>query len=380
MKNIGIIEPFLNSKEKNELVECINKREISSYGKKVNQLEREVKKHTKSKYNLASSSGSAALIISYKALNIKDDDMVIMPSYTFIATLASAVHNNANIWLFDIDPNTLCIDIEQLKISLKEKTYKKGNYHYHKKTKKRVFAICPVLTFGIVPDLLEIKKIANHYNLKVILDAAAGFGSNFKGKDLSKYCDIAVYSMNGNKTFTSGGGGIISTNKSRLYKLAKLYLNNGKNKSKYNHSVIGFNFKLTNLHAAIALAQLKKIKEIFKRKNKINNIYKKNLNNKNILLAPEPKWSNHCLWFNFIIIKKKSIKKFLNNLNKIKFNAQLFWKPMHLQKFDTKKIIIKEKLKYSEFLWKRLIPLPSSINLTMNLQLKIINIIKNNIK
>ena len=150
--------------------------------------------------------------MSFKSLKIKEGDIVLTQSYTFGATINSIVHAGGNPFLFDIYEKTLSINLEQVENYLIKDTYKKGNFYFDKKTKKRVYCICPVLSFSIVPDLKKLKHISKKYNLKIILDAASALGSKFYKKSLENFSDIVVYSFNGNKSYTSGGGGIISTN------------------------------------------------------------------------------------------------------------------------------------------------------------------------
>lgn len=272
MRKINLLEPNLFKNEKKYLNQCLKFNEISTYGRFINKFENKVKKISNSKYCVALTSGSVSLYLSLKAININENDIVILPSYTFAATINSVIHSSATPLLFDIDEKTLCLDLESVENFLLNNTFKRGEYIYEKNSKKRIYCIMPVTTFSIVPDLQKIKKISKKFNLKVIIDAASGLGSKFNGKSMENYSDIVIYSFNGNKSYTSGGGGIVSTNQKKYEKSVRLLSTNSKSKHKpYRYKMPGHNFKITNLHAAIGLGQLENINYINKKKKKFRN-------------------------------------------------------------------------------------------------------------
>ena len=369
---IQILEPFITTKEINLVNKCLTSNEISTYGTLPKKFEKEIGKISKSKFNIAVNSGSADLDIAYKSTGIHRDDIVIMPSYTFIATFNSIIHNNSRPWLFDIDKENFCLDLNQVEKSLNKNLFKKGSFFFHKKFNKRVFAICPVLTFGIIPNLNKLKKIAQKFNLKVIIDGACSIGNKYNNKPLTKFADTVIYSFNGNKTITAGAGGIISTDKKKISDLAKLYSNNGRKSKKYNYELVGYNYKMSSLHAAIGLAQLSNRKFIFNKKKEIKKIYEKALLNYPKLNA------NTNLWINFFICSShKLARKIISDLKNINIETDFFWQPIHKQKFKNL-AILEKNLSNSENIAKTLIPLPSSINLKKKYIYEIIRVIRNN--
>ena len=162
--------PNISSLEKKILNKELIKNEISTYGSNVIKFEDRLKKYTGSKYNLAVSSGSSGLSLAYLSSGIQKNDLIIIPSYTFAATANSVYHAGGLPWFFDIDKDTFCLNIKQLDQVLKKKTFQKNKQCFLKNKKQRIFAITPVFTFGLLPNLRELKKVAKKYNLKIISD------------------------------------------------------------------------------------------------------------------------------------------------------------------------------------------------------------------
>jgi len=364
---IKILEPSIGFNEKKEVLKALEKKEISTFGNFSKVFTKKVQKINKSVFNIALTSGSVALYLANKICVADDNNIIIAPSYTFIATISSIVNMGATPWLFDISSKNLCIDIDQLEKFMKHKTFKKKNYYFSKKTNQKISVINLVLTFSIIPDLQRIKKFAKKYNLKVVIDAACAFGSKFNNKPLTDFADIVVYSFNGNKSFTAGGGGMLSTNNKRYFDKASLLANNGKSDLLYNYKEFGYNFKITNLHAALGIGQLKNYNKILKSKRKIQNLYEDRIINKEITFLSKYLNSKHDFWINFIILESvKKANKIIKYLNHKNIKTYLFWKPIHLQKFAHQ--IKKEKMNFTNSIWNRLVPLPSSSNLNKKTQ------------
>lgn len=373
MNRINILEPNLFKNEKKYLKDCLKYNEISTYGRFIEKFENEVKLVSKAKFSIATTSGSVGLFLALKAININKDDIVITPSYTFAATTNSIIHSSATPLLFDINENDMTIDLNEVYNFLKTKTYKKGHHYFHQKTKKRIYCILPVTTFSIIPNMDEIKRIAKEFNLKIIVDAASAIGSSYNNESLLNYSDIVVYSFNGNKSITSGGGGVVVTNNNKFSKKVSLLSTNAKSKKiPYTYEDIGYNFKITNIHAAIGLGQIENLKKIFGKKQKIQNYYKKKINNINFKFPSIPSWSKNVLWLNFIISNnKENFNKLRKKFKLINYNLNTFWKPIHLQK---KKLFIKaSKFNVTEKIWNKIIILPSSTKLNVRDLNKVIN-------
>ena len=373
MKQINLFEPNLSNLEKKFVLDSLNKNQISSYGYFNDLLEKEIKKITGSKYNLTISSGSAGLYIALKSTGIKKDEIVITQSYTFSATTNAIMLNNAIPLLVDISYNDLNIDFENLKTFFNKETFTKQNSTYHKKTKKKISCLCLVFTLGLIPDLNKIEYFRKKYNLKIIFDAACALGSKYKKKDLAKFCDVAIYSLNGNKNFTSGAGGILSTRKKLIFNYARKFSNNGKLENSYNYKMIGFNFRMSSLNAAVGLAQVKRFNKLIEKKKIIRNIYSKNL--KPIeLFNCKFKWGNYLPWLNFIFLNKKTKLKVIDFLKKNKIFTNKFWLPMHMQ--PIKRNFILTDLRVTKKIYESILVLPSSTFLLKKDIIKISKLIK----
>jgi perosamine synthetase len=362
MKNINIFEPTIFIESKKKLVECLKNNEISTHSQKIiDQFENSISNIDGSKKTVALNSGSTALFLSMKALGIKENDLVIMPSYTFVATANAVVANKAKPWFFDIEKNSLTLNLDQVLNTLLKKTFKKGKFYYHKKTKQRVFAICPVYTLGFIPDLIKIKKISKKFNLKIISDAACALGSKYDNKKITKYSDAVCYSFNGNKSITSGGGGAVSSNNVSFAKKIQLLSTNYKT-GNYFHSDLGFNLRITGLHAALGLGQIKNFKKIENVKRKINNKYLSFIEENNLKTFYPQKKTRHIQWLNFVVLKKNIKKSIFLSAQKHKINLNYFWTPMHFQPYL--KNNLKENLSNTQFIWKKILVLPSSLHLS----------------
>lgn len=373
---ISLSIPFIDFNEKKLILNSIKKNEISTFGSNVSNFEKNIAKLTGGKYNLALNSGSSALLIAFKSVGLKKNDLVITQSYTFTATTNSIIHSGGIPWLFDIDKENLSIDINNVKAKLAQNCFKKGKFYFHKLTKKRVFAICPVFTLSIIPRIDKLKSLAKQYNLKIIFDAACAINSKFQKKDIVNFSDITTFSFNGNKSLTTGSGGLICTNNKFLYNKSKLISENGKYKSSYEYSDIGYNLRMNNLNAAIGIGQIKKFKKIKQKKGMISKKYQTLVDEDLAKPLPKPWYSKHLTWINCLILTNPlEVKKIINLLKRSNIETKYFWKPMHLQKIKDN-FIIEKNMKNTNYVWKRILPLPSSTGLKNNDQNKIINIIK----
>ena len=198
--------------------------------------------------------------------------------------------------------------------------------------------------------------------------------TSLKKKDLSKYCDVAIYSLNGNKNFTAGAGGLMSTDIFKYHNFAKNFANNGKNAKAYNYQMIGFNFNMSSLNGALALAQVKRFHELNENKVKIRNLYRKYLSPIK-LFNSDFIWGKYFPWLNFFLTKtKEEKKKMINVLRKNSILVNDFWLPMH--KHPIKKHFILTKYPNTNYIYDRILVLPSSTFLLINDIKKITKLIK----
>ena len=356
-------EPLFKGNEKKYLKKCIETGYVSYIGKYVNTFERKISKYTGSKNAVALVNGTCALHILLKYFNVGINDEVILPSITFVATANSVAYCKALPHFVDIEKETLGICPEKLEEYLKKIAIKKKGYCINKKTGRKIRVLIAVHVFGIPCKILEIKKICKKYNIELIEDAAGAMGSFLKGKHLGNFSQAGVISFNGNKTITCGGGAVIITENKKLASKIRHLSTTAKKKHpwEYIHDEIGFNYRMTNLNAAIGCAQLENINRIISAKRKNFFLYKRLFKkNKDVQIIQEPNYSKTNYWLITLIIKKnKKLKnQVLKELNQSGFQGRSIWKPLHTLKIFEK--CPRGKLKNTMDIYNRAINLPSS--------------------
>ena len=356
-------EPLFKGNEKKYLKKCIETGYVSYIGKYVNTFERKISKYTGSKNAVALVNGTCALHILLKYFNVGINDEVILPSITFVATANSVAYCKALPHFVDIEKETLGICPEKLEEYLKKIAIKKKGYCINKKTGRKIRVLIAVHVFGVPCKILEIKKICKMYNIKLIEDAAGAMGSFLKGKHLGNFSQAGVISFNGNKTITCGGGAVIITENKKLASKIRHLSTTAKKKHpwEYIHDEIGYNYRMTNLNAAIGCAQLENINRIISAKRKNFFLYKRLFKkNKDVQIIQEPNYSKTNYWLITLIIKKnKKLKnQVLKKLNQSGFQGRSIWKPLHTLKIFEN--CPRGKLKNTMDIYNRAINLPSS--------------------
>jgi perosamine synthetase len=361
-------EPIFFGNEKKYLIECIDSSYVSSIGKFVNKFEKKLGIFTKSPFTVALINATSGIHLILKCLNISNDDEVLIPSLTFVATANAIRYCGAEPNFVDVEKKTFGICPIKLEDYLKKIVRKKNGYSYNKFTKKRIKVLIAVHVFGMPCDIQSINQICRKYNINVIEDAAEAIGSFYKKSHLGTNSIAGVISFNGNKSITAGNGAVILTkNKSLSDKIRHLSTQaKKKHKWEYDHDDVGFNYRLSNINAAIGCAQMEQIKKIISLKRKNFNSYKKEFKNlEYVELLKEPKYSRSNFWLISLIIKKKEIKKnrLLAQLYKSGIHCRPVWKPLHTLKIFKKNM--RDKCKNAEEIYKNTINLPSSPNISL---------------
>ena len=340
-EKIVLHKPYLIGNEKKYLYQCINDNWITS-GKFINRFEDNISNYLNINYAISCVNGTSSLHIALKALNIKINDEVIVPTITFIAPINSVSYNNAIPVFMDCDEYG---NIDPYKVIefIKNETFYKKKFSYNIKTKRRIFGIIIVHAFGNAANIEPIINICKKRNIKIIEDASESLGTYYtKGKLKNKFTgtigDIGCLSFNGNKILTTGGGGMIISKGKMISNHVRYLINQAKNDSfKFIHNDIGFNYRMSNLNAAIGCAQFEKFQKNINIKNKIHNYYSKKFNKiSGINLLKTPRYSYNNKWLNVVkfddSINKIDIKKIYNSFKKHKIEVRKVWYPNHLQK------------------------------------------------
>lgn len=238
--------PAFLGNEKKYLIECIDTTFVSSVGKFVTQFEEMIAEYTGAKYAVATVNGTAALHIALLLSGVKQDDEVITQSLTFVATANAISYTGAKPVFVDVDKDTMGLSPDALRKWLKENINIINNQSFNKTTNRRIAACIPMHTFGHPCRIDEIKAICNEYHIALIEDAAESLGSTFKGKHTGTFGLFGTLSFNGNKTITTGGGGMVLTDDKELAKKAKHITTTAKVAHQWNyvHDMIGYNYQV----------------------------------------------------------------------------------------------------------------------------------------
>jgi len=325
-KFINVYQPSINKSDEKHIISALNRSNLSGASSEVQTFEYKFKEKYDLKYSLAVNNGTAALHLALLSLDIQKGDEVIIPSLTFIATANAVSYVGAKPIIVDIDPDTLQISVEDIKRNI------------NKKTK----AIIPVHLYGNCPDLNEIKKLANKHNLYVVHDSAEALGTKYKGKASGSFSDIAIYSFYPNKLITTGEGGMLVTSNRRIYELAKKIRSQGvkKNADEYIHDIIGYNYRMNSLSAALGISQLQRIDNLLDRKKEIFLRYKEKLEKHGISFIETKKDVENSYWlvvaiFNNSKIDVDKLREFLYSSN---IETKKIFFPIERQKmYDNKR-------------------------------------------
>ncbi|MXV38995.1 LegC family aminotransferase [Flavobacteriaceae bacterium Ap0902] len=359
---IPLHAPYFGGNEKKYLNECIDSTFVSSVGAFVDQFEKELASYTGAKYAVACVNGTNALHIAMLIAGVKPQEEVITQALTFIATTNAISYIGAKPIFIDVDKETLGLSAKALENFLNKNAEKKADgYTYNKSTGKRIAACVPMHTFGFPVEIDKIIAICDEWNIPVVEDAAESLGSSFKGKHTGNFGQTAVFSFNGNKTITSGGGGAIITNDEHLAKRAKHLTTQAKipHKWEFRHDEIGYNYRMPNINAALACAQLEQLDTILEGKRKLANKYTEFFKDKNIKYITEPENSTSNYWLNAVLLENREQRDlFLKETNENGVMTRPIWDLMStLPMF---KDCQNDGLKNSQWLEERVVNIPSS--------------------
>tara|TARA_B100001121_G_C18655191_1_gene606085 strand:+ start:201 stop:1346 length:1146 start_codon:yes stop_codon:yes gene_type:complete len=362
---IPLHEPRFIGNEKKYVLDAIDSTFVSSIGSYVDKFESMMCDLTGSKYAIAIVNGTNALHLSLLLADVKEGDEVLTQPLTFIATVNAISYCNATPHFVDVDKETLGLSPSKLENYLNDISLMRNGQCYNKETGKRISACVPMHTFGLPLFIDKLVEVCSRYNIPVIEDAAESLGSYYMKKHTGTFGLLGVFSFNGNKIVTSGGGGAIITNNEDLAKKAKHLSTQSKipHKWEFKHDQIGFNYRMPNLNAALACAQLEQLEFYIQNKRKLSELYFGFFKNNNeIKLIREVKQSKSNYWLNSIILKdKKQRDNFLKFTNENGIMTRPIWNLMN--KLDMFKKANCSDLKTAEWLEERVVSITSSVRL-----------------
>jgi|694.fasta_scaffold66545_5 perosamine synthetase len=362
-------EPYFISNEKKYLLYCIKKNHVSSVGSFLRKFEEKIKKYTRSKHVILTNSGTSAIHLALLSINAGKNDEIMMPSLNYIASANCTLYCHSTPHFVEVNKKTLGVDPFKLEEYLQRISFVKNRKCFNIKSKKHIKALICLHLFGHATNLDKLRLVCNKFNIILIEDAAEALGSFYKKRHLGTLGSIGVLSFNGNKIITTGSGGAVLTKSKRIAKFIKHIGSISKinHSFKFNYDRIGYNYKMSNLNAALGLAQLNKIEFYLKQKRKLFNLYnrvfKQNLEDYvSIFKEPENNKSNY--WLQTLILKEKNIKLrdfLIKKLNSKNIASRPIWQPLHMISYLKK--FPKMKMTVTEDLNKRIINIPSSSNL-----------------
>lgn len=306
--------PNLNGNEFKYLTDAFMSTWISSSGEYIERFEKDFSAYCDCKHGVAVSNGTAALHLSLVALSIEEGDEVIVPDLTFAATINTVLHANATPVIVDVEEDSWCIDPVEIEKAITEKTK----------------AIIPVHIYGQACNMAAIMDIAKKYELKVIEDCAEAHGAMYDGKKVGSFGHIGCFSFFGNKVITTGEGGMCVTNDVELDEKMRILRDHGMSKTKrYWHDVVGYNYRMTNLQAAIGSAQLERIEDIHENRREYENNYKSILDENRFTFQKDYENRRRITWLVSVLLDEDIDREnYINELKEKGIDARPFFYPL----------------------------------------------------
>jgi len=374
--------PQISGNEWKYVKECLDTGWVSSAGQFVGRFEQCLADYIGRKYAVACINGTAALHIALLVAGIQPEDEVIIPALSFIAPANAVRYVGAWPVFVDISADLWQLDCQKLADFItKECEYKNGRLK-NRHTKRYVKAIIPVHVLGHPVDMYPLLKLAEKYNLVIIEDAAESLGACYHSKRVGSLGDVACFSFNGNKTITSGGGGMILTDREEWAQRARYLTTQAKDdEEEYIHNEIGFNYRLSNVQAALGLAQLERLDHYVDIKRNIARRYAAGLKDvAGLTLPQEASWVDSIFWLYTILVEEKSYginsRKLLSVLKDAGIQTRSLWHPLNTLKPFLK--CFSYQVEVAQRIYEKGLSLPSSIGLSENQQNEVIKMIQEN--
>lgn len=361
---IPLHKPLFQGREKEYVIDAINSTFISSIGRYVNRLEEMICEITGAGYAIATVNGTCALHAAMILSGVQSGDEVITQPLSFVATANAISYCGAKPIFLDVNRKTLGLDPVAVENFLQSNAYLKNGSCYNNITGNRIKACMPMHTFGHPCRIDAISDICARYNISLIEDAAESLGSLYKGKHTGTFGQFGVYSFNGNKTVTCGGGGVIITKNEALAKKAKHITTTAKlpHPYEYVHDMTGYNYRLPNLNAAVACAQLEQLDDFIENKRLLARQYQDFFKSLDIEFVHEPKYARSNYWMNAIILPdNKSCSEFVKLTNDAGILTRPIWKL--LNRLIMYKNCQTDGLINAQWLEGRVVNLPSSVRI-----------------
>ena len=354
--------PVFKGNEKKYINECIDSTFVSSVGPFVNKFEELMSQITQTKKTTAVVNGTAALQVGLRLVGVKENDEVITQALTFVATANAIAYNNAHPVFLDVDLDTMGLSPLAVNDFLDEFGELREDGCYNKSTGRKISACLPMHTFGFPVHLDELIKVCKSWRIPIVEDAAESLASEYNGKPTGSFGEVGAFSFNGNKIITSGGGGAITTNNIKIGERAKFLTTTAKQPHpfEYIHNELGYNFRMPNLNAALACAQLEQLELYLDNKRNLALSYEKFFSNKGIKFRTETKNTKANYWLMCVELEdSKERDLFLEFTNSNNVMTRPIWKSMDF--LPMYKHCQSDQLLNTRFLEARIVNIPSSV-------------------
>jgi perosamine synthetase len=332
---IPLIVPEIRGNEWQYIKDCLDTNWVSSVGTYVERFEREVAERAGSRFAVATVNGTSALHIALLLAGVEQDDEVLISTLTFIAPANAIRYAGAWPVFLDAEPQNLQLDPAAVAAFVQNDCTWNGHELLNRRTGRRIRAILPVHILGHPVDLDPILELAARYSIPVIEDATEGFGASYRGKSLGSFGQTGCFSFNGNKIITTGGGGMLVTNDENLAARARYLTTQAKDDPiEYIHNAIGYNYRLTNVLAAMGCAQMEQLSSFIDAKRAIAERYSRGFRHvPGITVPTEAAWATSTYWMYTVLIDETTSginsRELLRELGSHKIQCRPLWQPMH---------------------------------------------------
>lgn len=355
--------PNISGNEWKYIKDCLDAGWVSSVGSYVDQFEQNVSQYVGTDYGVATVNGTAALHLSLLACGVQPGDEVLAPAFTFIAPINAIRYCGASPVFIGSDPKTLGLDVNLVREFLSRECVIRDGVLQNKQTGRKISAILPVHIFGHPVDMEPLSEIAAEYRLPIIEDASESLGSEYHEKKTGSLSTVACFSFNGNKIITCGGGGMVTTNQESLANhIRHLSTQANRKPFEYEHDEVGYNYRLTNIQAALGVAQLEQLDSFIEIKRNNAALYRKLLSEiPQVDLAWEESWAKSNFWLCTLLVPPADRKPLMEFLLAQNVQVRPAWKLMHaLPMYRDSQVFGMEE---TEAAFERCISIPSSVQL-----------------
>ena len=360
---IPLHAPCIGSLEKQKLNDCIDSTFVSSVGQFVTDFEQQFIDYTGAEHAVAVVNGTMGLFLALKVVGVEANDLVLTQSLTFVATPNAINMLHADPLFLDVDQNSYGLSADDLENFLVHQTEQQNQSCVHKESGRRISACVPMHTLGFSAEIDRIVSLCRTHNIKVVEDSAESLGSFYQGQHTGTFGDIGVFSFNGNKIITTGGGGMLVTNNAEYAQKAKHLSTTAKvpHAWLFEHDEIGYNLRMPNLNAALGVAQFEQLPRFLAEKKALAAFYQRQFSEQSGLVGLQAlKNSEPNYWLNGVICQNQTQRdQFLTESNQAGIQTRPLWTPMH--QLEIYKNCYHTALPNTELLAQRVVNIPSGV-------------------